>query len=619
MSLLATEDSVTEVNSDDRVALSDLPRAASLFVIVVTSLYVAAALWVAPQTRLFVLTALVPVFILAALVRPVPHPLGGILAANSGASMVAVLVWTPPEVLLGVGIGSMIGQRIFRRAEWWRAANNAASWGLSGGVDAAAAQSIMSILPPGIFRIGCGALAAMMAHFVTNRAMFALYRSCRFQRPFLRGWRQSFAFSLPQELLELPVVVAIAAIVFFLNDLRWSLAITPVTTLLVPLERWMERSRLDVTMRRRAKVVPSAAVLWQSEPRFRVLVDHLSEGVSLINADGTILYISPSALHILGYPNLQHVGRSWFEMHHPEDSGRLKVRFTSLVADPGSHFTADTRILHTDGSWRWVRAIHTNLLMEPSIQAIVVTYCDITQARRSEETLEEYAARLEDLSRRLVQTQEVERRRIAQELHDETGQILTGLKLTLDVAVKQVGESEARSTLFQAAAMLETLRSHVRTLSLNLRPSALDDLGLLPAVLSLCDQYTAQTSVRVKISHSGIMGRRFASELETTAYRIIQEGLTNVARHARISEATVRLWVDEAVLGIQVEDSGQGFAIGDAKKVDRSSGLTGMRERASLVGGDFTIESALGVGTRVTCELPLGELRICVPAADDGS
>jgi signal transduction histidine kinase len=256
--------------------------------------------------------------------------------------------------------------------------------------------------------------------------------------------------------------------------------------------------------------------------------------------------------------------------------------------------------------------------MEPSVQAIVVTYRDITQTRRSEETLEEYAARLEDLSRRLVQIQEMERRRIAQELHDETGQILTGLKLTLDVASKQVGENEARSTLFQAAAMLETLHRHVRTLSLNLRPSALDDLGLLPAVLSLCDQYTAQTSVRVKISHSGIMGRRFAPEIETTAYRIIQEGLTNVARHAKVPEATIRLWTDEAVLGIQVEDCGQGFVLEAVKKADRSSGLSGMRERVSLVGGEFVVESTPGVGTRLTGELPLGEFRTGAPTVEDG-
>src|SRR5262249_51251993 len=128
--------SVTEANRDDRLALRDLPRSARLLVIVVTSVYVAAALSVALHTRLIVLTALIPVFVLAALVRPVPHPLGGILAANSGASMVAVLVWAPAEVLLGVGIGSFLGQRIFRQVEWWRATNNAASWGLSGGVDA---------------------------------------------------------------------------------------------------------------------------------------------------------------------------------------------------------------------------------------------------------------------------------------------------------------------------------------------------------------------------------------------------------------------------------------------------------------------------------------------------
>ncbi len=661
-----------ETNRHNRLTFRDHPLPARLWLTLIAAFYVGVAVWAAPHTRLIVLTALIPIFTLAALMKPVPHPRGGILDASSGISMTAALIWTPPEVILGIGIGSLVGGRVFRRVEWWRATNNAASWGISGGLAATMAQSVMSGFPHGALRIVTGASVAMLAHFVANRAMFSLYRSCRYGRPFLHEWRQSLSFSWPQELLELPVVIVIAATAYSMGDLAWSLAITTAATLFLPITRWVDRCLLDILMQKRASVArtkgqvllsglttgissegikgrspaqwitpsprvvnkqgsspalpvafgiyPSAVdALQQSQTRFCALIEHISEGIALLNAEATILYLSPSVSQVLGYRSSEHVGRSWFEIYHPEDLDRVKAVFSSMVREPGGHFAAEARMLHKDGSWRWVHTNQANLLMEPSVQAIVVTYRDNTQGRRSEETLEEYAARLEDLSHRLVQAQETERRRIAHELHDETGQILTGLKLTLDVALRQIGEGDGKSTLSRAASMLEALQKQVRTLSLDLRPVALDDLGLLPAILMLCDQYAAQTSVRVKTIHEGISGRRFPSEIETTAYRIVQEGLTNIARHASVLEATVRLWTDEEVLGIQVEDCGKGFDVESTQVVDRSSGLSGMRERVLLVGGEFTVESTPGTGTRLTVEIPLRQPSIGVFGAKDGS
>jgi len=649
---------VSETKGNNRLTFRDHPLPARLWLILIAAFYFGIGVLAAPHTRLIVLTALIPIFTLAALMKPVPHPRGGILDASSGISMTAALIWTPPEVILGIGIGSLVGGRVFRRVEWWRATNNAVSWGISGGLAATMAQSAMSILPQGALRIITGASVAMLAHFVTNRAMFSFYRSCRFGRPFLREWRQSLSFGWPQALLELPVVVVIAAIAFTMRDLAWSLAITTAATLFLPITRWVDRRLLDITMQKRASVALSEAQvqgrspsLWitppqrlvnnrdssaappaafgidprlidglqQSQTRFCALIEHISEGISLLSAEGTILYLSQSVSQVLGYGISEYVGRSWFEIYHPDDLERVRALFSSMVREPGGHFTAEARMLHKDGSWRWVHTNQANLLMEPSVQAIVVTYRDNTQGRRSEETLEEYVARLKDLSRRLVQAQETERRRIAHELHDETGQILTGLKLTLDVALRQIGEGDGKSTLSRAAAMLETLQKQVRTLSLNLRPVALDDLGLLPAVLMLCDQYAAHTSVRVKTVHDGVSGRRFAPEIETTAYRVVQEGLTNIARHASVIEATVRLWADEEVLGIQVEDFGKGFAVESTQFVDRSSGLSGMRERVLLVGGEFAVESTPGTGTRLIVELPIRQPPIGAFAAKNRS
>ncbi len=123
------------------------------------------------------------------------------------------------------------------------------------------------------------------------------------------------------------------------------------------------------------------------------------------------------------------------------------------------------------------------------------------------------------------------------------------------------------------------------------------------------EQYTAQTNVKVGFEHSGLEGQRFQLDVETAAYRIVQESLTNIARHAKVRRATVRVWADQSRLNLQIEDRGSGFDPQAAQAGGRASGLTGMRERAISLGGQLTIESAPGArsGTKLTADLPLGD------------
>jgi len=213
--------------------------------------------------------------------------------------------------------------------------------------------------------------------------------------------------------------------------------------------------------------------------------------------------------------------------------------------------------------------------------------------------------RLQALSRRLVDVQEAERRHIARELHDEIGQVLTGLQLALEMGTR-VTTAAARRGIGEAKALVHELISRVRELSLDLRPAMLDDLGLLPALLWHIERYTAQTKVKVTFEHAGLE-RRFSPEAETAAYRIVQEALTNVARHAAVNLATVVLGVTQDMLCLQIQDTGVGFDPQAALASETSSGLAGMRERASLLGGRFTVESAPGAGTRLIAEVPLSD------------
>jgi signal transduction histidine kinase len=216
--------------------------------------------------------------------------------------------------------------------------------------------------------------------------------------------------------------------------------------------------------------------------------------------------------------------------------------------------------------------------------------------------LRDSEARLRVLSHRLVGVQEAERRSLACELHGEIGQILTGLSMLLEREAESRPEPPSRP-LTEAKALVTDLVARVREMSLRLRPSILDDLGLLPTLHWHCPRFSEATKIPVRLLQTGA-DRRFPPAIETTAYRIIQEALTNVARHAEATEVLVHLWADDTTLCLQVQDNGHGFDLA-TKDTSMSTGFSGMREQALQVGGNLLIDSSPGSGTCIAAELPL--------------
>jgi len=224
--------------------------------------------------------------------------------------------------------------------------------------------------------------------------------------------------------------------------------------------------------------------------------------------------------------------------------------------------------------------------------------------------------RSETLSRRLLEAHEMERRNIAMELHDEIGQVLTGLRLMLDMRDAQMPEA-IHDKVTNAQAMVNDLIGKVRNLSLDLRPGMLDDLGLLPTLLWHTDRYSAQTGIRVDCKYYGIP-QRFDPAVETAAYRIVQEALTNAARYSQVDHVDVRVWANPHTLFVQISDEGSGFDSEAVQRKGKSSGLTGMRERAALLGGQFEIDTTPGGGTCITAELPIAPLDDAAQPTEDG-
>lgn len=215
-------------------------------------------------------------------------------------------------------------------------------------------------------------------------------------------------------------------------------------------------------------------------------------------------------------------------------------------------------------------------------------------------------ARLEELSQRLVRLQERERRTIALELHDEVGQGLTAARLLLEAA-RRLPARLRDDRLEEACRTLDEAVAQVRGLSLDLRPPMLERFGLAPALEALCDRFSSRTGIDVYFNAERLTARA-SSEVEIAAYRIVQEALTNVARHAQVHRVDVDVWSGKTRLCLRVADRGVGF---DAARlaVEASTGLTGVQERAELLGGKLAIDSAPGAGTRLQAWFPLSSAR----------
>jgi signal transduction histidine kinase len=276
-----------------------------------------------------------------------------------------------------------------------------------------------------------------------------------------------------------------------------------------------------------------------------------------------------------------------------------QVGFSSLLIVP---LRVQGRVIGTLGLTRDPQGAPYALDDQILLQDLADRAALAIQNARLFQSVSDHREELRTLSAKLVETQEAERRTIARELHDEVGQLLTSLKFLL-AAQDRTGTSVERKQLTEmAGGILE----RIEDMSLNLRPPMLDDLGLVPALLWHFARYESQTRVHVSFHHRGVSGR-FASNTELALFRIVQEALTNVARHAGVAEAHVEIWMSDESLWARIEDDGRGY---DPATLDApSSGLTGMRERASLLGGSLSIDSQVAAGVRVLASLPVSAAR----------
>ncbi|HQU83444.1 MAG TPA: PAS domain S-box protein [Pyrinomonadaceae bacterium] len=340
--------------------------------------------------------------------------------------------------------------------------------------------------------------------------------------------------------------------------------------------------------------------LSESEKMLRSIFEFAPDSMVVVNAFGRIERVNSQVEKMFGYKPDELINQElnilmperFRNIHTQHQRGFMK---SPHIREMGSNL--ELFALRKDGTEFPADIILSPVETENGTIVIAVVR-DITRRKTDEQALLSYAEQQNILSRRLLEVQEAERRRIALELHDEFGQTLTGLKLTLEMAARNSSESSLDSINY-AQNLVNELMAKARKLSLDLRPAALDHLGLLSAYLWLIRNYTERTNIIIDFKHSGISGRRFLSEIETSVYRVGQEALTNIARHADVKTAKILLWADENSVNLTVEDDGKGFDVEEVLQKGDSTGIAGMRERVLFLGGNFSIESTQIGGTKI--------------------
>jgi PAS domain S-box-containing protein len=347
------------------------------------------------------------------------------------------------------------------------------------------------------------------------------------------------------------------------------------------------------------RVQQRTADLRESEERFRSLSNASVEGI-VIHDHGVILDANLSFARLFGYEQPEQlIGKSGLEyLVSPESRPCMRKQIAQSEAGP-----LEVTAIRTDGT-AFPAEIILRRLKYLGRDASMVSFHDITERMQAQEERQRSIEQFRALAARLQCVREEERKRVAREIHDQLGQVLTAIKielssLALEFPAEQKHQSKKTASILKLVE--ETIQS-VRRISTELRPGILDDLGLVAAIEWAGEEFEARTGTKC---HLDLPADDISLDTEqaTAVFRIFQETLTNVARHADASETKVRLAKDSHNLTLEVQDNGLGIPE-DKLSNGKSLGILGMRERALLLGGELTIRGAPGKGTTVRVQIP---------------
>jgi PAS domain S-box-containing protein len=356
---------------------------------------------------------------------------------------------------------------------------------------------------------------------------------------------------------------------------------------------------LDITER-----IHAEAALKESEEKYRTLIE-VSQDAIFINHNNHIVYMNPAFVKLLGAEKPDQImDKSPFDFIHPQDHELVRNRIKTLLDKGMPALLLEEKYVKFDGTVINVEVAATPLTYKDG-RAIQVVVRDITERKRAEEQLRSSREQLRALAAHLESIREDERSLIAREIHDELGQMLTGLKIDLSWLAARL--SSEQSALLKKVpdmeALIDATIQSVRRISSQLRPGVLDDLGLIAAIEWQAQEFQSRMGMVCRFTAPS-EEIELDPDLSTALFRILQEALTNVIRHAHATHVTILLTEEADRLILTVTDNGRGITEQELA-AKTSLGLLGIRERALLLGGEVAITGHPGAGTTVKVGMPL--------------
>jgi PAS domain S-box-containing protein len=338
--------------------------------------------------------------------------------------------------------------------------------------------------------------------------------------------------------------------------------------------------------------------LRESEERYRELFENSSDALYVHDMTGTYTSVNRATETLFGYAREDLIGRHFSTLLDSDYENHVSETLCRKL-EAANETTYEAEIVTKEG--RHIPVEISSRLIFANGVAVGVQGCvrDISERKRVQAAARTY-------SRRVIEAQEAERRRISRELHDQVGQILTAVKMNLHSLSEKCTAPEILASIQDNMEVIDEAVDQVRDLSVDLRPLLLDDFGLPVALRWYLDRQTKRCAIATEFTtHSLCEDDRFSSELETACFRIVQEAVTNVVRHARAARIVVTLERNGSDLVLGISDDGAGFDLSVLRNSAATLGLRGMEERVQALGGLITINSAPSLGTEICARFPI--------------
>jgi PAS domain S-box-containing protein len=349
----------------------------------------------------------------------------------------------------------------------------------------------------------------------------------------------------------------------------------------------------DITRRKLAELK-----LAESEGRFRSLVQNGLDLVAILDTEANYTYVSPAVKQVLGYDADALLGKNAFLFIHPEDCTHMLRQF-KLLKNRRYIEVQPFRFRNKEGGWRWIETKATNLLDDPAIQGIVVNSADITEKVLLETKLaEERSIRHKEITEAVLTAQENERSDIGKDLHDNLNQILGATKLYIESA--RTDKKNRDLFLTKSSAFIMIVIEEIRRISKTLATPGIHTMGLFDSIRILLSDLVLINPIKIEFNKKDIVEKDLNEKLQLNIFRIVQEQLNNICKHANATHAAIELSRHEKEIILLISDNGKGW---DTSERSKGVGIRNITSRAELCNGKAEIESKPGEGFQLRVSL----------------